>query len=52
MYSSAAPPPRHRLLVKASLLLLRVLSPPSRSPSLCHCGENLRKGEIDGERCL
>lgn len=51
MYSRAAPPPRYRLLVKPSLLL-RLLSPPSSSPSLRHCSENLGKGEIDGERCL
>lgn len=42
---------RHRLLVKPSLLL-RLLSPPSRSPSLCHCSESLGKGDRDGEGCL
>lgn len=53
MYSTAelSPPLRHRLLVKPSLLLLRALSPPSGSPSLCHCGESLGYGERerDGE---
>lgn len=58
MYSTAATPPplrlfspplRHRLLVKPSLLL-RLLSPPSRSPSLCLCSESLDKGEREWER--
>ena len=52
MYSTAelSPPLRHRLLVKPSLLLLRALSPPSGSPSLCHCGESLGYGERERRR--
>lgn len=56
MYSTTelSPPLRHRLLVKPSLLLLRALSPPRGSPSLCHCGESLGYGERERRRreCL
>ena len=52
MYSTTelSPPLRHRLLVKPSLLLLRALSPPRGSPSLCHCGESLGYGERERRR--